>query len=86
MGPTQSGSQPGQARREFADAVIALEDDLALTMSDPGSYEEERFVTLGTDATGRLLVVIYTWPGEDIRLISARKATPKERRHYEEGP
>lgn len=43
---------------DFADAVIALEDDLALTMSDPGSYDEERFVSLGTDAAGRLLVVI----------------------------
>ncbi len=44
---------------------------------------ETRFITLGQDPTGRVLVVIYTWRGEKIRLISARKATSKERRTYE---
>jgi uncharacterized protein len=44
---------------------------------------EERYVTLGHDPGGQLLVVIYTWRGERIRLISARKATGKERRQYE---
>jgi len=48
--------------------------------SDPG---EERLVTLGADAHGRVLVVVYTHRGEDIRLISARHATPLERRDYE---
>jgi uncharacterized protein len=43
----------------FADAVTVLEDDLALTMRDPFS-EEERWVTLGRDVLGRLLVVVYT--------------------------
>lgn len=42
---------------------------------------EERFVILGTDAFGRLLVVVYTWRGaQRIRLISACKATDQERR------
>ena len=45
--------------------------------------EGERFVTLGTDALGRLLVVVYEWREEDVRLISARKATRAERRQYE---
>jgi uncharacterized DUF497 family protein len=60
-----------------------LEDDLALTLRDLSSEQEERFVTLGYDPNGRLLVVAYTWRGERIRLISARKTTGKERRDYE---
>ena len=67
---------------DFADAVTALEDEMALTISD-SDEAEERFVTLGTDALGRLLVVIYTWRDEDIRIISARKATRSERNQYE---
>ena len=68
----------------FADAVAALEDEFALTVRDPYS-EEERWATLGTDSTGRVLVVVYTWRGERIRLISARRATSSERQKYEEG-
>ena len=68
----------------FADAVSALEDDEALTIRDPYSVDEERWVTLGMDAMGRILVVVYTWRGENVRLISARKANPHERRQYEE--
>jgi uncharacterized DUF497 family protein len=44
----------------FADAVIALEDDSALTIRDLSSEGEERWVTMGLDASGRLLVVVYT--------------------------
>jgi uncharacterized DUF497 family protein len=82
---------PGKARLNmrkhgiaFADAVAALEDESALTMRDDSSDREERLVTLGLDAFGRLLVVVYTWRGECVRLISARKATARERRRYEE--
>lgn len=53
-------------------------------MRDPFSEEEERWVTMGLDAMGRVLVVIYTWRGESMRLISARKATRREQRRYEE--
>ena len=67
----------------FADAASALEDESALTIPDPHS-EEERWITLGRDALGRVLVVIYTWRGERVRLISARPATPRERKQYEE--
>jgi uncharacterized DUF497 family protein len=66
---------------DFADAVIALDDALAITIREEISGEE-RFVTLGTDALGRLLVVVYTWRGDRIRVISARKATPRERQQY----
>ncbi len=68
----------------FADAATALEDDLALTMRDPFSEHEERWITLAKNAGNRLLVVIYTWRGEDARLISARPATPREKAQYEE--
>lgn len=67
----------------FADAVSALGDEMAVTIRDPYSEEEERWITLGMDTVARLLVVIYTWRGEKIRLISARTATPNERRQYE---
>jgi uncharacterized DUF497 family protein len=67
---------------DFADAATALTDDLALTRSDDHP-DEERLVTLGMDALGRVLVVAYTWHGDEIRLISARKATASERRQYE---
>jgi hypothetical protein len=68
---------------DFADAVIALEDALAATVSDPDSSGEDRYITMGTDALGRLLVVSYTWRGEILRIISARQATPREQRQYE---
>jgi uncharacterized DUF497 family protein len=70
---------------DFADAATALEDPLAATIEDRHSSGESRHVSLGRDALGRLLVVVYTWRGETIRLISARQATSRERRHYEDG-
>jgi uncharacterized DUF497 family protein len=69
---------------DFADAALALEDEWAVTRVDSGSEGEERFVTVGCDPSGQLLVVVYTWRGERIRLISARPATGRERRQYEE--
>lgn len=64
---------------DFADAVLVFSDDLAITIT------EERFITIGVDAFGRVLVVVYTWREDEIRLISARKATRHERKQYEEG-
>jgi len=69
---------------DFADAATVLYDELAVTIADEET-EEERFVTIGMDALGRLLVVVYTWRGELVRLISARRATLLERRQYEGG-
>jgi uncharacterized DUF497 family protein len=68
----------------FADAVTVLEDDLALTIRDPASDEEERWITLGRNSLGRLIVVVYTWRRENVRLISARPATAREKSQYEE--
>ncbi|MBI5409010.1 MAG: BrnT family toxin [Nitrospirae bacterium] len=68
---------------EFSHAATVLDDPVAVTIEDK-RHEEQRFRTLGTDLLGRILVVVYTYAGEDIRLISARKASPGERRTYEE--
>lgn len=69
---------------DFADAVSVFTDGFAITVIDEHP-EEERFVTIGMDAMGRILVVVYTWRGENcIRLISARKASRRERLQYEE--
>ncbi len=57
---------------------------MALTMPDPDFEAEDRFLTVGSDPRGRVLVVAYTWRGDTVRIISARKATRRERRQYEE--
>jgi len=66
----------------FADAFAVFEDINALTIEDD-EHEEERFVTTGLDCFGRVLVVVYTWRDENIRIISARKATRTEVKQYE---
>ena len=68
---------------EFADAVSVFSDDLAITIPD-NRFAEDRFVTIGMDAFGRILVVVFTWHSEDIRLISARSAERRKRKQYEE--
>ena len=68
---------------DFADATAVFEDDRALTVKDEiTAVDETRMLTLGRDAMARVLVVAYTWRGEQIRLISARRATSGERRQY----
>lgn len=66
----------------FADAATTFSDQQALTIVDPSTDHEERYVTMAMDATGRVLVTVYTWRGDAVRLISARKATAGERRRY----
>lgn len=61
-------------------------DDLSLTGGDPDhSVAEERFITFSVSNAGRLLVISHTDRGNRIRIISARPATPSERRICEEG-
>lgn len=66
----------------FADTFAVFEDPNALTL-DQFIHNEERHITIGMDAFGRLLVVVYTWRGDNIRIISARKAERSEVRQYE---
>jgi uncharacterized protein len=67
----------------FADAEGVLEDPLALTIEDPDAQGERRYAVIGLGSAGDLLVVIYTERAEEYRLISARRATRKERKTYE---
>ena len=83
---------PVKAKKNFADhsihlaeAETVLYDPLALMLEDGTADGEQRFLTVGMDAEGRILAVVYTWRGDNIRLISARKATGREKRSYESG-
>jgi uncharacterized DUF497 family protein len=67
----------------FADAEPVLFDPLAVTIEEVDATGEQRFVTIGRGHGGRLLVVIHTERDGEHRLISARRATAKERRCYE---
>jgi uncharacterized DUF497 family protein len=67
---------------DFADSATVFEDVRAVTVADEAP-DEERYSTIGMDALGRELVVIYTVRGERIRIISARRATRRERAEYE---
>ena len=66
----------------FAHAEQALRDRMAFTIEDPDAEGEQRLVTLGSDALGRVLVVVHTQRGERTRLISARKASRGEAAQY----
>jgi uncharacterized DUF497 family protein len=69
----------------FEEALTAFGDPLSRTISDPDhSIEEQRYVSMGRSARGRLLVVAHTERGDTIRIISARLTTARERRQYEE--
>ena len=66
----------------FTDAAFVLDDVLSVTVEDD-TADEERFVDIGMDCCGRILVVVYTYRGENsIRILSARHATNNERKQY----
>lgn len=69
----------------FSDAETVLFDPNALTREDIQARGEQRFLSMGADSSGRIVVVVYSCRGETIRLISARAATRSERNSYEEG-
>jgi hypothetical protein len=70
----------------FSEAVTVFGDPLAVTIAGPDhSIGEERYITLGNSAQGRVLVVAHTDINDAIRLISERPAAPRERRKYAEG-
>ena len=80
--PVKARANLRKHRVSFADAEQALRDPNALTIEDPDSEREQRFITLGADTLGRVLVVVYTLRGDRVRLISARKASKGEMRQY----
>jgi len=67
----------------FADAEAVLFDPLAVTIEDLDALGERRFVTVGLGSAGVVLVVVYTERQGECRIISARRATRKERKTYE---
>ena len=81
--PAKAASNLKKHGVSFSDAEGVLEDPLAVTVEDPDAEGEHRFVAIGLGSAGELLVVIYAGRGDGYRLISARVATKKERKHYE---
>ena len=68
----------------FEEATTVFGDPFSITIYDPlHSKEEDRFVILGMSNKNRILVVVHTERNDRIRIISARKATKKERKQYE---
>jgi uncharacterized DUF497 family protein len=75
----------GKHKVSFEEAKTAFGDSMFGVFVDPDhSLSEQRFILMGESAKGRLLVVSFTNRGEAVRLISARRATPAERRFYEQ--
>ena len=68
----------------FDEASTTFGDPLSLTIDDPlHSRDEERLVHIGLSYKNRILIVVHTERGDNIRIISARKATKRERKYYE---
>jgi uncharacterized DUF497 family protein len=84
MGPSETRGESAQAW--FREAATVFFDILSTTFPDEDhSASEQRFLTIGSSARNRVLVVAHTEQGDAIWIISARKATRQERRFYEEG-
>ena len=82
-GPIKAATNRQKHGVDFADAVGVFDDPYALSRPDHHPTEA-RIVTLGRDMLDRLIVVAWTWDEDNIRLIMARRATPRERRQYAE--
>jgi len=80
--PAKAASNLKKHRVSFSDAEAVFYDDRALTMEDPDARGEQRFLTMGLDALGRILVVCYTERDERTRIISAREAEKSEVKTY----
>jgi uncharacterized DUF497 family protein len=82
--PRKAAANRAKHKVSFQEAVTAFRDPLGRITDDPRHLEDEnRYVLLGQSERQRLLAVMFTERGEAIRLISARKATRRERRNYE---
>lgn len=84
--PRKDAANQRKHRIGFREAATVLRDALSITYPDPiHSRGEQRYVTIGRSRLGKTLVVAHTERAGTIRIISARPATPRERRFYEEG-
>ena len=68
--PAKAAANLAKHRVDFSDAALSLQDARALTIPDPDSVGEERFVTLAADPTGRVLVTVFVHVGTNVRIIS----------------
>ena len=68
---------------DFADASLSLEDDRALVREDPDAIGEERYVALSMSPSFQVLVTVFTYREDRIRIISSRPASRSERKRYE---
>ena len=83
--PEKNAANIAKHGLSLADGDGVLLDPLAVTIEDSAAVHELRWITVGANSLGLLMVVVWTERGEEIRLISVRPATPKERRAYEKG-
>lgn len=69
-------------RVDFADLAPVFDDPRALVIIEPDP-DEERHIAIGTSAVGEIVVVVFVWRGDTVRIISARTATRREIARYE---
>jgi uncharacterized DUF497 family protein len=81
--PKKAASNLRRHGVSFADAEGVFLDPLAIHQPDPDAEGDERFIAVGSGSAGNVLVVVYTLRGEEIRLISARRAARREVKDYE---
>jgi uncharacterized DUF497 family protein len=83
LDPSKAAANLKKHGVSFADAEGVLHDPLAVTIEDPDAEGERRFVAIGLGNSGEALVVVYALRRDEVRLISARRPTRKERKQYE---
>jgi uncharacterized DUF497 family protein len=84
--PAKAAANLKRHRVSFHAAAAVLEDPLSTTFPDEAHSEAEaRFLTIGASTRGHLLVVAHTERNDTVRIISARRATRREREFYEQG-
>ena len=81
--PSKAAANLRKHMVSFGDVEGVLSDPLAITVADPDSCDEQRWVTIGLGSAGELLVVVWAERGDAVRVISARRPTKKERKQYE---
>jgi uncharacterized DUF497 family protein len=83
--PTKDAANRKKHGVSLAEGDGVLGDPLALTIEDSSAQGEQRFISVGMNVFGDLRVAVYALRGDNARIISVRKAEPKEIRAYEKG-
>lgn len=80
--PSKQQKNLGKHGIDFELASTVLDDPYSLTLDDYSDHNEERYFTVGIAINGQILVVNWTLRGDNLRLISARDASPQQKRDY----